>query len=37
MLAMVLPRQLGRGVMLLESHAGDGIAEVMLAVVRCHC
>jgi hypothetical protein len=27
----------GRGVMLLPSHASNGVAEVMLAVARCRC
>jgi hypothetical protein len=32
MLAMVLPRWLGRGVMSLSSHNGDGVAKAMLVV-----
>jgi hypothetical protein len=32
---MVLPRQLGRGAMLLPSHANDGAAEAMLVMVQC--
>jgi hypothetical protein len=35
-MALVLPSRVGRGVMSLSSHAGDGIAEVTLAVVQCH-
>jgi hypothetical protein len=33
MLAMVLPRWLGRGVISLSSHDGDGVANVTLAVM----
>jgi hypothetical protein len=34
-MALVLPSRVGRGVMLLSSHAGDGIAEVTLAMAQC--
>jgi hypothetical protein len=32
-----LTGDIGRGVLSLPSHAGDGVTEVMLVVVRCHC
>jgi hypothetical protein len=37
MLAIALPRRLGRGVMSLSSDDDVGIAEAMLSMARCHC
>jgi hypothetical protein len=37
MLVMVLSRRLGRGMVSLLSHAGDGTIETTLVMAQCHC